>query len=255
LVRLFCSWIDPRPARLLALAFPFVAVLPFLLPHRWPIFYPWDTPAMAFTAAGVALALAGRYPACVVLTAVAAVNRESAVLIPAIAVVLSLPEPERRRRALAWAGLMLAAFVGVRWGIAAALPDNPGAPLRLWVSGHLRVLHNLDWLLSLRHAVIFVASLGFLPLLWPALRRRIPADFDRLHLLVVATVAGLSFVANVYEPRAFGEVIVVAWIAVAVGLGNWLGDVFPEQPLRPRWLVYVDRFGAGVTVVAWAVYS
>ena len=84
-------FVPPRwPA---ALGVLLVLLLPvaFLLQHRWPVFFPYDTPAMAFTAGGVALLLRRRWRAAALLTFLAALNRESALLLPACALALHLP--------------------------------------------------------------------------------------------------------------------------------------------------------------------
>jgi hypothetical protein len=244
LERILAARVRARVARLLAASVLGVLPLAYLLPHKWPIYYPWDAPAMAFVAAGVLLAVERRFAAAFVVTAVAALNRESAVLVPACVVVLSLHEAAVRRRALPWAGLMVVAYVVVRWGITLGLPDNPGPSLHTALEGRYRLFSNLEWLADPVHAVTFVGSVGFLPVVWLSVRRHVPADLQRLHVPALAATLGLLVVANAYEPRAFGEVIVLGWIAVAAGLGRWLLEDDAPGPARPPWLVLFDRSAA-----------
>jgi hypothetical protein len=252
--RMLAMHLPARAARLLSACVLGVLPLAYLLPHRWAIYYPWDAAAMAFVAAGVLLAQQRRFAMALIVTAIAAVNRESAVLIPASVVVLSLHDSSLRRRALPWAGLMSVAYVAVRWGIALALPNNRGPSLHTALEGRYRVFNNLEWLADPAHAVTFVGSLGFLPLLWLAVRRHVPADVQRLHVPALAAVLGLTVIANVYEPRAFGEAIVLAWLAVAVGLGRWLCAIDePEMP-RPAWLVIFDRAAALMLAAGWILF-
>jgi hypothetical protein len=75
-------------------------------------------------------------------------------------------------------------------------------------------------------------------------RRHVPADLQRLHIPALAASLGLMVVANAYEPRAFGEVVVLAWIAVAAGVGRWLQETVEPAPARPTWLLLVDRLAA-----------
>lgn len=254
--RILGIYIDARPARLLAVSTLGLLPLAFLLPHRWPIYYPWDAPAMAFVAAGTWAVLRRRFALAWMVTAVAALNRESALLVPVCAVVLTLHDETARRRTVPWAGLMVATYALVRWGIDIALPDNPGPPLHFTVGGDYRLFHNLRWLADPVHVGTFVGSLAFVPLSWPAVSRHVPTELQRMHLPVVAATLGLTIVANVYEPRAFGEVIVLGWLCVAAGLGRWLSATreAPEAR-RPSWLVLVDRFGALAMLVAWIGFA
>ena len=140
-------FVPPRwPA---ALGVLLVLLLPvaFLLQHRWPVFFPYDTPAMAFTAGGVALLLRRRWRAAALLTFLAALNRESALLLPACALALHLPlrpspppVPEDLSLQPASLGLLatptvalLAAALAARALVGFLLRDNPGAPLQFFV--------------------------------------------------------------------------------------------------------------------------
>lgn len=232
--------------------FAILFVLPYayLLQHRWPIFYPWDTPAMLFTAWAVELSLRRRMGALVLLTVVAALNRETAALVPIIALAVGLGTSVDVRRLLAWCGLMLVAYVLVRQSIVVALPDNPGAPIRWVVEGRYRILSNLRWLYDPAIALRFVASLGLLPLLWLLLRRDVPLSLQRLHIPALGFGCALLFVANAYEPRAFGEVIILCWLPIAAG--TWRRMTAGERVERNRapWLRLTDRYAAVVIIVA-----
>ena len=78
------AWVPDRAATLLAGGLAVVLPLAFLLKYKWPIFYPWDTPAIAFTVWGLALAQRRRWIPLLVLTVFAALNRESANPDPAV---------------------------------------------------------------------------------------------------------------------------------------------------------------------------
>ena len=114
-----------------------------------------------------------------------------------------------------------------------------------------RILHNLRWLRSPKHILLVLGAFAGLPLLWPLLGRFIPAALNRLHLAVVLTVGGLMIVANIYEPRAFGEPLALAFIAVAVGLWRWQQD--DAAPPAEGHLHTLDRFGALALVIAWTI--
>lgn len=232
-------------------------VLPwlFLLPHRWPIFYPWDTPAMALLVAGIGAIDRGRWGWAAAITLLAALNRESAILLPAAALLLAPPRSGRWRPALARVASLLAVVLVARVGIGLALPDNPGPPLHFTVSGGYRVLHNLRWLADPRHALITIPSLAAWPLAWALLARVVEPRWRRMWLLAWGQTAGLMVLANIYEPRAFGEVLALAVLPTAIGIARWLGlaEELPEEE-RPWWLRLLDRHGVWLVAVVFAVF-
>lgn len=198
-------------------AFLICMAWPSLLAHRWHVFYPYDTPALAFTAFGVALAVEGRFGALAALTGVAALNRETAALIPAAAFALHLgrlPFWTLVKRLIP-AGL---ALLAARGAIFAALPNLEGEGADLWVKGKLRPLNNLEWLFALPdRPFVLLASVAWLPLAWALLHRSIPSPLGRLGWVALATATGMAVVGNLYEPRVFGEAMVLCWVPLLAG--------------------------------------
>ena len=263
-------FVAPRWAAALGVLLVLILPVAFLLQHRWPIFYPYDTPAMAFTAAGVALLLHRRWRAAACLALLAALNRESAILLPACALALHLSlrpsqpvpadlslqppkpvpqdlslqpskpvpqdlslqppqppqlQPSTLRQLLPPALAILAAVLAARGLVSLALRDNPGAPMQLLVDGTPRLLANLAWLEEPAHWLRLPAYLGYLPLAWPLLRAWMPAPLRRLGWVAAAYLGALMFVANIDEPRVYGEAIVLLFLPTAVALTRWLrGD-------------------------------
>jgi hypothetical protein len=225
-------FVPPRWAAALAVALFLLLPIPFLLQHRWPIFYPYDTPAIAFTAGGVALLVRGRWALAAVLTFFAAVNRESAILLPFAALALFSkikPDPEDMplttwplRQLLPRVLAMFAAFALARGLVAAVLRDNPGAPLQFMVDDSPRLLQNLAWLEDPRHWFYLPAYFGLLPLAWLLLHAWMPAPLRRLGWVALVYVGALMWVANIDEPRVYGEAIVLLYLPVAVALARWL---------------------------------
>ncbi len=241
-----------KPAQLAAGAFLGVLGLAFLLRFRWPVFYPWDTPAIAFTAWGVAFAQARRHGPLVVLAAVAALNRESAILLPVVTLVLLLGTPHRKE-ALRSASLQLVVVVLVRLLIALVMPIDEGGAVDLRVEGMWRIDHNLQWLAGPKHALKILGAFSLLPVLWVALRAHIPLALRRLELVIIPAMAGLMVVANIYEPRAWGEPLTLLYLGVAAGTARWMGAAADDETPLP-----VDRWGAaallGLVVVALVVW-
>ncbi len=235
----FARWVNERAAMLGALGFLGVLAFPLLLAHRWPIFYPWDAWAIAATVLGVLAIATERLPLAVVIVFVGALNRETVILLPAVAVLMHLDDPARRTKALGWAGIMLLAWFAARSIVAALVPSTRGAVVQLHVEGELRVLHNLEWLAAPERALQWLGSLAFLPVLWVAVRSRIPRELVRLEWIAIAGIAGLLVVANVYEPRVYGELLALAWIGAWVGVWRWTEGTAPTPSADAR----LDRWG------------
>lgn len=253
-----------RPARVAGVALLLLLPWLFLLPHRWPIFYPWDTPAMALLVLGVGAIERRRLGLSLGIAVVAALNRESALVLPVVAGLLDPPHDPAGdpagspawRRPLARAAALLAVVLAVRVGVALALPGNPGPSLHFTVGdGGYRVLNNLRWLADPRHALLVIPSLGAWPLAWPCLAWWVDARWRRLWTLAWLQTAGLLVVANIYEPRAFGEVLAIAYLPTAFGLARWLG-LAPavDEPPRPGWLRWLDRHGVWSLALAFVLF-
>ncbi|MBA3549186.1 MAG: hypothetical protein H0T76_22160 [Nannocystis sp.] len=227
-------FVPGRWASGLGVLFILLLPIPFLLQHRWPIFYPYDTPAMAFTAGGVALLLRGRWRAAALLCFFAALNRESAALLPVAALALhwrrsSEPVPQdissstlSIRQLLARTLGLAAAVALARLAVAILLKDNPGAPLQWFVDTTPRLLANLAWLESPAHWLLIPAYLGFIPLAWLLVTAAMPPHLRRLGGIALAYLGALMWVANIDEPRVYGEAMVLLYLPAAVGLQRWL---------------------------------
>ncbi|MEM9460771.1 MAG: hypothetical protein AAGF11_41795 [Myxococcota bacterium] len=257
-----------RLARVAGIALLLLLPWLFLLPHRWPIFYPWDTPAMALLMLGIGAVERQRLGLCLGIAVVAALNRESALVLPVAAVLLDPPGGVAGgvaggpawslawRRPLARVAALLSVVLAVRVAVALALPGNPGPPLHFTVGdGGYRVFNNLRWLADPRHALLVIPSLGAWPLAWPCLAWWVDARWRRLWTLAWLQTAGLLVVANIYEPRAFGEVLATAYLPTVFGLARWLGVVpAVDEPPRPGWLRWLDRHGVWLLALAFVLF-
>lgn len=184
-------------------------------PRVWPIFYPWDTPAVAVCVGAAALAERGRYGWCVLLAGVGAFNRESAGLVPLIMLALRVDDEPDRRGLLAWASGAMAAVIAARVLIALWWPDNPGPALHLTLREEYRVFVNARWLTEPVHVAKWLAWGGWLALVWPWAARRAGWPWRRLGAVAWTWFSAAFVVANVYEPRAVAEALALAWLVVA----------------------------------------
>lgn len=246
-------FIDERFARVGGFAFAAVLGLAFLLPFRWPVFYPWDTPAIACIAWGVALAHGRRHGPLVVLAIVGAANRESAVLLPLITLAL-LAGSEHRREAVRSASLQVAGVVMVRLAISVLIPAAKGNVVDLRVAGMWRIDHNLQWLADPMHVLPILGAFSLLPVLWVVVRRDIPLILRRLEWVIIPAVAGLMVVANLYEPRAWGEPLTLLFLGVVVGVVRWAQGAEPaahESSALARWASLALLSGALLAAMVW----
>ena len=246
-------FVSDREASVGALAFVGVLGLAFLLRFRWPIFYPWDTPAIACMAWGVALASARKHGPLVVLAVVGAANRESAILLPCLTLAM-LWFTEHRAEAVRSASLQSVGVVLVRLAVGILHPVGKGGAVDLRVAGMWRIDHNLQWLSDPMHALVILGAFSGLPMLWVLLRGSMPRSLRRLELVIVPVFAGLLVVANIYEPRAFGEPLTLLYLGVAVGALRWMQQRDPEPPVG-----VLERWGAlamlTAVVIALGVWS
>lgn len=247
-------WVSRTRARLGALLLGVALVFVYIVPRTWPLQYPWDGPAIAVLALGWWALLHEHYRLALVLTAIGAANRETAVLLPAIALVLALDGGPDRGRILGWAQLMLAAAIAMRVGVAMLLPENPGPALHWTIGrGEYRVLSNLRWVAKARHWPWLLLYLGVLPLAWPLVAPKIPAGLRRVARLGVVLWLASMLVANVYEPRAWGEAVYLMSVGTLVGLlspkGNQGGG-----PSELLWLRRVDRWALPLALVGFVAF-
>ncbi len=257
--------LQPRAAILGA-----VLVLPVLTPalllqHRWPIFYPWDAWAAVALVLGCDALRRGNTALVFAVVIVGAFNRESVALVPLCAVALRLGR-EPVRTTVARAVLLGFAYAGARASLPWLVPAARGAPLHLWVEGQLRLWHNLGWLAAPANAAQWCGSISCLPAAWWAVRRHVPADLQRLQLPALVGLAGLLVVANAYEPRVYGELMVLAWWVVWIGAWRWAsaaavatasppGEAAPGRGPAPKWLAVLDRWGALALLTAFGVLA
>lgn len=207
-----------RPATVATGALPPALGMLHFAPATFNLFTPYDTPACAFIVAGLYLALRGRYGWLAVLCIPAALNRETAIMLPLAAVAL---RPDDWRRALP----ALAVVLAVRAGLQFAIPGDVVELVKNDDTDRSRLLLNLDILTRAptTGAARLLVQLSGLPFLWAAVWRDIPADLRRLGWVSLAVGAGMLVVGNVDEPRVFGEAVVLAWAPLVVGVRGWLG--------------------------------
>ena len=113
--------------------------------------------------------------------------------------------------------------VSRRIAVALALPESRGPALHFYLGKDTpRWLHNLEWLGDPLHLLWLPTYFAFLPLLWLLLGPQIARPHRGLGLVALAYFTGLMLVANIYEPRVYGELMVLLYVPAGVALCRWL---------------------------------
>jgi hypothetical protein len=215
-----------RGRALLLLPFVVFYFLPwnYLLPRGIPILLPYDLPAVAFTALGLALLRRRAWPWYYAVLLVGCLNRETIVF---LGIVFFAMELRRLPHQSLVVHLLLHAIIwlGVRFLMLGLYGDNPGTAFELYHvnSNVLHLKTNLDILLAPEHLIMVLSSFGFAWVLLIAGWKWIDDSFTRRALWIVPPYVILTFIAgNINEIRVFGELTPVIAMPVVVVLAGML---------------------------------
>ncbi len=225
ILSMYCAlriYTSKRRAASFALFFLFVLPLAFLLRFEYPIYYPHDTPAMAAIAIGSYLVLSKRWTLLWLLMIIATLNRESSIIIIGLFVVSHFRNMSRYHyRALA---AVVVAYGTTRCAVYLITLNNPkpygGSMAFHMLDGSWRIINNLSWLTG--NGLTLLSTMAFLPVAPVILRQYIPQEMRHWHLIAFAYLSMLAFIGNLYEPRIFGEILVVLFIPSVLGLLTYL---------------------------------
>lgn len=228
LYQLFQHWLSQRDAALFSMLFIFLLPFVFFLHYIIPWFNPYDTPSMMFIAASVLLLWRGHWWWVTLLIFVATLNRESAIFIPFIAWALHSRRDTADKIVLPIV-VMIFVFILTKAAVTFALVDRvTGVTFQFhYGDGTLRFIRNMKWLFNPARFLQFVGQVGLLPLCWCVLENYIPVELRRLKFVAVFYFLGLLLIGNIYEPRIFGDILVLLYIPVMIGLYRYLQGATP----------------------------
>jgi hypothetical protein len=204
----------------------------FLSAEYPPIFFPYDMPAIAFMAWGIGLALRRRAWGLALLLPLASLNRETSILLPLAWLLLWWDRLPLRASLVAGASVV-GAFALSRGLLLFFLRDRPqpyGGSTPLTYRGSLIIDSNVGWLCYPINWPLWIAFLGFVPVLLPALFRHLPDASRRLIPLLAFHLVALTFSGQLDEARIYAEWITLAGILLAPAAATSCGLPAYQHP-------------------------
>lgn len=227
--------LGPGWAGVAALGFAGPLYVMFVAPaYEYRFSYPYDLPSLALFCAALLLFLRGRMLGCACVFALAALSRETCVLL--IAVVLLWPEPARRGRwllAIGLAAIWLAAWVLVH-RLYGGNPRESAFMRQIGAPGATVIELGNNWQ-DLRDPGSWPALLSIFGWMWVPVflywKRIRHAGVQRCILLLTPAWWLLMFtVGRLREVRVFSELTVLYWFALVLILS---GVSRPREPVQP----------------------
>lgn len=240
-----------------------IGIIPVMFMIVYTVMLPWDSMAMALTVWGIYGLLSRRWGLTAVVMVLASCNRETALLLPAL---FAGMYADRRPwwKVLGYVLGLVGIYSVCQWLIGMSLSDNEvyynhlvaGTSLRGgWGGqGQWRIIHNLMWLNEAKgRCFVVLGALGGLPIWFLGVLRRLPGYLRRFGLVAWGYGWMLVLVGNVYEPRLLGEIAVLLFVPVALGVCDAVngGGVLSRHSLGgeknglAKWMVWLEGGSAG----------
>jgi hypothetical protein len=222
--RVFQLHVGQKCSMVVSLTFFLVLPLIFLLRFRWSVYYPYDTAAMALVTWGILATLRGMWGPLIVLVLVATLNRESSILLIMLFAAI-YADRLKLTRFIAVLAMLVVAYLAGRWLTHMITADNPmpyQGQLPLLLDDDWRFRSNVIWMLNLGNIPLLLSTLAGLPVLVLALKRHVPPHMRRFGIVALTYFSMLLFVGNLYEPRIFGEIVVILYIVGALATLRWI---------------------------------
>jgi hypothetical protein len=220
LYKLLSLWICKQASFICALLFPILLLLPYGLITSLKLYFPSDTPSVAFAAAALLFIFQKKWFGTLLVMIIATLNRETAFIYPFILCCIYYGEISSRTL-IKTGGRLILVYLALRIFIVQVLFPSSGPIIILSDGERLRIVSNLIWLTKPQNIMVLLSSLGMLPVLWCCFYSNIPTSLKRLQYASAVYFLLLLFVANVFEPRVFGEIFLMLYIGVAVGFWQY----------------------------------
>ena len=220
----FRLYLDKKFSYFASILFVLFVTLPYLLKYKWPIFYPYDMASIFFMISGFYFIMKQKWLVLMIVMTLGSLNRETIILLIPMFVFLKMDKMTLKKQVVVVATLA-AIFICIKLIVSTELTSNVGDSARFYIGKKLRVLNNIEWILDkpVNNSIQFLASICYIPLLWIISRRFMPHAFKRLEVWSILFFAPLFVLGNVYEPRIFGEIIVILYVPIILGIVRQLG--------------------------------
>ncbi len=220
------SFVSEKIAHIAPICFLWGLTIPFVYGHIWNVYFPSDTASMAFVVWGMGFALREKRIPLYILTFFAALNRETAILIPILASTFDIQKYSFKKTLHYFLpSLMICVLIKIVliYETQNLQGSNLTFVIRFLYSEEKipRILNNYLWFISdlngLQTPLFFLS----LPFAYLALSKFIASQLRYIILPLLMMFVALMFVANIYEPRILGELLVAMYIPVVSGANIW----------------------------------
>ena len=233
--RLFLRVFIARPGAraLAALAIYVPLFFNLAAPHRYyAVFFPWDTPSVAFFTLGLYLLYRRAWWAFYPLFVVATFNRETTCFLT-VFYVLTFFQEERPGRLMAHAAAQAAIWFGIKAALYTTFLGNEPLSVGDSVLFANQIGRSLQIVLTIPGLVYLALAMGGLWVLvawlWPALTE---ARVKQAFRFVPAFLVGMVAVGELMEVRIYSELLPLATLA-ALCIGRNLVGALSEGGLPP----------------------
>lgn len=204
------------------------------------LFYPWDTSTLFFMTVGYLLCLEKKWIYLAFWIALATFNRESSFLLVLLIPTLYWHELRKIVKPFTYS---LIAFIIARLIVVALVYHLPGTFVEKTYGGTSLTLIelNLYWLLKQLNILFFIFCMAGLPVAWFVFYDYIPNRFRPIRYLALFYFLGLLVVGLYRESRLFGEIVILLYLPICIGIRAWLNDL-TIAPQPSTLLTHINRY-------------
>jgi hypothetical protein len=213
----FSNWVSFGLSILVTLP---LALCFFISPKTtYPLYYPYDFPAVAFFTVGLLLLFTKRQFAFECLFVIGTLNRESILFLLFPYLRIFVLRDAVRLQHYTRAFLLLSAWAIIKLLMYYSYSTNPGRPL------HFALLKNCEWLLE-DYNILYVLTLAgglWLPML--IFKHHTPSSIKDLLACVLPFSLITIMVGGIGEQRVFLEITPLLWISLVVGIKSFIVEL------------------------------
>lgn len=227
LQKLLRDFFTKRAALLLTWLFLLILPIITLLNYKFwqktlaPLFYTYDTPELMFITLGMYLILRSKWLWFYLTLFVATINRETSLLLVLLIPALHLKNFNQYKWPLVISGFI---YITVSLLLCWIFKENQGHVAEMYHDIYKTsiIQLNMYWLFNEGYISGFLYCFAGIPLFWFVFYDYIPYKFKPVRYVVLFSFLILMVVGRIDEPRIFGEMIILMYLPVCLGVKAWL---------------------------------